>query len=1195
MKKVDKVLLGTLLPVVAVVIVVTVVLALAASCPEGKIWDFGRARCRAKCSKGQEYNSDSDTCACGGETPVFNAVTQQCEGKCDAGKTWNAATGKCDPPPLPSCTPPPSVNASTGAIQDATHFLREGGTCDTGSTAELQQLCQRSMCSLPDVCVDGDRWDGFDGEKCFKRAGCALDLCDAGYCTSATVVQKLGRIKKVANAEGKCVNVREADVAAWCSSLPGSKYVAPECVTVTPQAVLTLSVDSGSTVDSIEGTVSHPLVNGAIDLTAGQTLPYQYALNGTNVWSQVEVGKACAAGAPPGGVCSTFHIKPQGLSPGTYLLDMRGFPAWDSSLPLYTLSAPVSVSLTGGGGAAPQEVDALRVKFDTEAAQQVAANTSLVNQKLAVLHDSYPNLVLPQLEKDTSSLAFKPGVQLDQPLLVSCLSSYCKSDENVNFKLVVLAWRPVEPVACGSAKFVKYVLKKHVASADKKGVIEDVLVGPSEAQGQPPAAEIKGGIVSILDLVRLNEQVTYYLGSYMVDSPSAVTDYDTSSCKSPWFQAQVNVGAYTAEFCQQIPVTVANAVPPYMSLSSNGTCTWDTTDASRDFYCTFAWPGTTESPKDPGLHPTQLALYNQQQGCAYVQPSVPQFNPVNTWTSPTCAGSSVEEGCFAGEKQTVSVKCSQTVKLAGTSEEKSKSDLQTRLAAMVTGAPYYNYDNFDMSAILNDKHDTVDMGKVWDGNYYSCGPETAPSAWGNDAAGCGGRADTAENSVCKTLAQNANCGGLGKNYCQSWQGQSGEYTRFRRCYRDVAQANNCGEEREKRKLSPCCDESCMKQELSECCNCRGTFVLDPNAPNDNRGYCVCGPRYAGARCEEDVCGNAFPGNTPECSPDNSTSTGCCVAHLGARCQEFKTQDLCPTQSGECQWKADAQQCVRTDVCSKYKTAGTCNNLDCRWNDNEQVCEGVRFKCVCNDNYFRVAEARPMDMVKDCKFFTKGTIATMPYSPDPGNSNASRTSTCDPMKTVGIWDGSQYAPTLFRNENCMIDPYTCKCPQPCQLGDDPAITQCLQADPYVCRRNNLAKNASPRADGDGTVTNVNPLTGCVDQCNQHIPIPGQQYKYYNPEVNDFRCRSCTVGGKHSCQELQTTLKDKRKEFKYLQCFQSYLPPNMGKVPQDPSCLEYYDMDDSVYQNPTQYCPDCCFYNCKKHKDYHRCDNGGFPPY
>lgn len=1199
MQKKDKVLLASLIPVLVVIVAVAIVLGIAASCPRGKSWHFKSGQCRPVCSGGQAYDAHTDTCACPADRPVWNKNTQRCEGECDVTETWNAETGKCDPPLPATCVPPPTVDARTGEIENATHFDRKNGTCDAGTLEELTQLCRRSLCLLPGVCTDGERWDGFDGEKCYKTAECSLQPCDAPYCTSPTVLQKLGTIKKqFSGNDEKCENPRQSEVASWCNSLPDSKFVLPECATTVPQAVMSLAVNNGSTVSSIRGTVSHPLINGTVDLTSEQTLMYEYALNGTDVWLPVEVTGKCSSTLAGTSVCANFLIQPQQtLTAGTYLLDMRGFPAWDTSLPLYTLSAPVPVLLTGGD-APPQERDALKVTFDTLAAQEVATNARLINEKLSVLHASNPTAVMPELTDNAISLAFTPlptplpaNVRTDVPLLVSCLSSYCKSQEDVPNKLVVLAWKPVQPVACGSAKVVKYEVKKQVASPDGGGVIDTVLVGPTQAQGQPSAAEVNSGTLAILDLVRINQQVTYYLGSYMADSLDSITDYASSSCKSPWFQVQVNVGAYSAAFCQSIPAPFANSVPPYLSLAANGVCTWDTTDASRDFYCTFAWPGTSESPKPPGLHPTQLALFDAQYGCVYVRPSVPEFDPVNTWTSPTCGESSIES-CFSGEPQTVTVTCRDTVRVAD--KEMNQTDLQDRLQAMVNGAPYYNYNNFDMSAILKDQTTSkVGMDKVWDGNYYSCGPKQAKSTWGNSVEGCSSAADSAPGSVCKTLAANANCG-PGKNYCQPWRPTTGtQYERFRRCYRDVLKANTCQDEKEKRKASPCCDQSCLEQELSECCNCRGTFVLDPNGTVDNRGYCVCAPRYAGARCEEDVCGAAFK-DKPECSPDNSASTGCCIAHLGTRCQEFKTQESCPTQSGECKWNGKAKQCERLDVCSQYKTAATCNNLDCRWDDNTQTCEGVRFKCQCNPDYYRIAEARPMDMMKDCQFFTKGTIATTPYNPSAA-TNTTKKSTCSPM------DGE------MRNKNCMIDPYTCKCPQPCQPGEDPMVTQCIPADPYVCRRNDLPTNASPRSPDDGTATKVNPLTGCVDQCSQHIPNATESYKYYNPEVNDFRCRPCHVGGK--CEELQTTLNHVYTSNEYLDCYEHWTdgsgnrvipvykgPPNMGRVPSNPACLPFYDMRDSVSQNPIQYCPDCCFYRCSENsKSHHWCDDGKWPPY
>lgn len=1164
MQKRDKILLSTLVPIGIIIVAVAIAVGVT-HCEGDSVWSTKQGKCRKKCrgerkEHGERYDPLRNTCTCPAEAPTWSEVLQQCVGVCTGDAVWDVATQKCVTPPV-TCTPLPSVDSDTGVILNNTHFPRPAGTCGAGAREELVALCVASPCTDGTQCVPGDRWDGYDvtAAKCVKTKDCSTVACDAAYCVSDTIRQRVGRIYQVTTPTG-CKNPSEADVAEMCIKAGSTAYVSPNCLSAAPRTDMEVNVVSATT-DGITGSISHSLVNGSLDLNAQGELSYTYSLKGVaSTASGVTLTGKCHA-TNPTRVCATFTINnlPPDLQPGTYDLTVVGYPAWDPTLPLFTLPSAKSIVIDPTD-VHPSEVPGLDVQFDTQLALNWSHTPAKVNEMLNALSQANP-MLLPSLSPAVTGLptqVAQPAQPTNSPLIIGCTPNFCKSGENVNFKLIILAWKAVNPVPCAASpgnQTVKYTLTR-TTQPDSGGPTEvSTLVGPVN---QP---YIDNNVIVVVDIVPIQKRVTYALGSYLVASPSTVTTYDLASCRSPLFKSDFSTGVYDAAFCSTIP---APGVPPYLLPTEDGMCTHNTTQQSQDYYCNFVWPGLDNS-KPPGLDVSKLAFYDQTQGkCAYLQPSVTTLS--NKWKTQTCNFDDTnynftqEEACVTGVKdtdakdnqQTVTATCSAVAYLQNSTRGFTKSSFATALEKMLEQEKYYNWGNFDSSAIK----DLTQQNALWNKQYYRCGPETNLVNWGSDASACGAALDSEE---CKSLAEMGNCL---HNLCDSWRKVSDEenvgkvFTRSRTCFaNDAGGVTTCAA----KEASKCCGADCQAQKLSPCCNCNGTYEFDPVT---HQGSCKCLPRYKGQ------CKAGDPHDDP-CSfaPWQDPSAECSVPP-----KDGKPPDI----TGCCRAKTEAEmQADPTD---------------------ERA-----YMCSCDPGYFKREANRPMDKFQDCEWYETGTIqSTMYYNgPDnpayPFNTPMPLTSvlpTAARKCTPDHWDydtfaKSKFGPTIpvqdkywYPGTGCTIAPYTCKCPTPA-------------VDPLVCRRN-TPKTVNPTVDlttpAPNKITDYNPETGCISACSAHAPAPGQQFKYANPLVDDYRCTGCSVGG-----DKCTPVGNRDQSYCDLaNCSPTEACYNTCNA--NPAAKEAYISNhvmDYPYHGDSHFCPDCCFYNCQKKSghDTRSCDKYG----
>lgn len=97
-------------------------------CGSGYTYDVTVQKCRLSCSQegsenGQTYNYTTHVCECPDYAPVYDATNKMCVPKCSAQEYYSSQKKACVPVVV-SCSPAPSVNAATGAINYATHFPR---------------------------------------------------------------------------------------------------------------------------------------------------------------------------------------------------------------------------------------------------------------------------------------------------------------------------------------------------------------------------------------------------------------------------------------------------------------------------------------------------------------------------------------------------------------------------------------------------------------------------------------------------------------------------------------------------------------------------------------------------------------------------------------------------------------------------------------------------------------------------------------------------------------------------------------------------------------------------------------------------------------------------------------------------------------------------------------------------------------
>lgn len=850
-------------------------------CPSGTMWDETAKLCRRPCPAAGEprsatYNPVTQQCECNTTTyPLANAVTGKCERKCAPGVSYDPVTDTCVTPAMTTasaCSPMPQVDAATGAIRNADHFLKPPDymTCSTGTAAELSALCRASACSAPGVCIEGDRWDDYDAASgaCKKDAPCDQRTCTAAYCTSSSIREAIGELVQVKLPDGTCADPTVFTVSEACNALPNRLWQSPSfCFDITPSPTLVFTAGSQLTTTVIKGTIALPALNNADDwpLTFYYTLtPATVAVtssltaNPDVAWSSFGVGvytgpllggeRAPLAAAPApvaSGIVTyasatvftsaPFEVTitlPPNVSSDAYLLSLTGRPQWDTTRTLYTgTNATVFLLPTASG---PGVKTGMTPDVRVEDAVALAKNATWVSNVMTSLVSSKPDTF--QLDATMTSLPVSDAtLTTSKVLLAGCTPSYCKpSPTQVNQKLAILTWRKVTAAqlsasGCSSTATVSYMLQRVVTSSS--GVTSrTVLIGPSS---QPLQAVLAGvTTLSFVDVLPIRTTGQYILASYVG------TNYDSSTCKSPLITLSVDTTDYSDAFCQTIDPLVTDPLPPWMWRdAATGMCTYTPNSIpARDFYCMFDYGKSVR-----GLDAANLSLgSNVRSTCGVVSKAFPSTG-TSVFASAACNPSTYPAAtCITGATENATVKCPVKVELkdAGTGSVEGAVSLAD-FSARVTAALNWGTLHASIPSTSKTAADTLlgaaTQTALWKSTYNRCGPEVDASGWAVSSTTC-----AADDLTCKSLAAVSGCG---RNVCKPWTCTAGcddtsrallgstTYQRTRECY----------------------PGSTYDGANSACCSSKGTYSLNLDL-SSARGSCAnCATGYGGTQCQTQPC------------------------------------------------------------------------------------------------------------------------------------------------------------------------------------------------------------------------------------------------------------------------------------------------------------------------------------------------------
>lgn len=738
-------------------------------------------------------------------------------------KAAGSEVGSCMP--MVACFPTPSVNATTGIIENAGAFPNATQTeCVRGSTDQLNTLCKQKG------------WDKYDpgAGKCIRTIDCSKTACDAtGYCTP-TMFQQLGfTVPKVPYGDDTCVNPSLAEVQKMCANKSTSTetYVLPnrlidgiyQCLNFAPQ--YTLDIGDSLTAIKNRGVVGKfcvPNVSAADKQRDGNGLLAVWRIwlgsqLDPNAPEVINENNAYASGtaqleviADSTSSCSGYYYGFKALfTPGTPSFTLPAdepllfaLYAWPSNLwtcenmeqgmqnintcaPLYITRNSYKLITLTAGAVPPGESDALIPVFRPDVAVQLAQNAGWASSVVNQLATTSTAIAGGQVE----ALPIQPPGPNDAAVQAACTSDFCKQFSGTpGVKLVVLVWEYLtgRPSDLGAmCSFVASEFKSVKYKLVRDGTAGTVtLLGPTSPLSknlvQDPTT--KKYYVYYVDVVDVNRTYTYNLGAYVAQSvDDTITTYETAPCKSAYVPVTVYVSTYSEAFCQGVlpPIDSTTPMPPFMWFStSTGMCTWLPGDtAASDYWCAVKMSGAST------FDSAHLKLVDNDDFCSSLQASYPVLEAANNWTtsscnpcdpsSPTCWDSvgtgETSNACLKGMPQSRSVTCSQELPLATSGKIADYTDFATRMGSMYefykqhhVGAPVAGID------VLAD---TPGLQSVFN-QYYHCGPADNPM-WGtrtySDSSVNPCEADDASCSAAWQVAQA--CGKT--NACGVWQTNSG--------------------------------------------------------------------------------------------------------------------------------------------------------------------------------------------------------------------------------------------------------------------------------------------------------------------------------------------------------------------------------------------------------------------------------------
>jgi hypothetical protein len=663
------------------------------------------------------------------------------------------------------CGAAPVVSADTGAVTNFKNLPMPDGTCGE-NVATLSALCLATRCTSPSLCPGYATWDAYDSKThtCVKVATptCEQQLCDAPYCTSASVRAVLPPMHKLSRGTGQCVNPGEVEVAAACNALDGYQYVSPDCRQVNMVKCITLIE-----VPGVQNSTT--LVQGILTLPAApptQPWVFGYTLTGVSgtftgsLSTSVATDSTLCVKQQDDDECMSFaiHFLPGAVKPGNYTLDVLARPQWSrvftcqsTSTMQVTLRASTDPNVNAALNIVPSRDEAVSVLQSQDGAQLRQLLTAMLSDAAArsVGVKVPPDLTFNKLFN--VDLPNSAGAGLKDALYVcACDPSICPVEgapgKLMPFAIVCVAWPPVPALAdaqCKSAA-VQYEVRK---DSDRTGA---TLLTP----GLPTA---------FTDLVRVGETVKYTITTTQ------------GTCKSEPVVLTFLVPPFSDSVCQQVPAPEPG-LPPWM-WASNAGCVWNPNQrGAQDFYCAFQYNNS-----DNTLDATSLILADKNNRCRRVLPSYPTLQ--SGYEQPACnLLTRKKEVCFTGytgEPPRTAV-CSPALQLQNTGDTIDGPGAFTeRLNSLVT---FFNLHNTNREASAADIETTAKQLELYADAYYKCGPETHAKSWGVEAAQC-----TGEDVACRDAVSNGACSANAndRNVCFPWVPACGQYTDKASCLQHV--------------------------------------------------------------------------------------------------------------------------------------------------------------------------------------------------------------------------------------------------------------------------------------------------------------------------------------------------------------------------------------------------------------------------
>lgn len=684
------------------------------------------------------------------------------------------------------------VVSSTGKVTNPfTKVVKDAkGVCScVVDVPALNALCLATR--RPDT---NDTWDEYDSatQSCVKTKTprCDQQMCDAEYCTSASVVKMLPPLHKV-TLDGKCANPTLLSVQQLCAQLPNTAWKYPDCITIVTQKVIN-AYDVKGTTTHINGVLSYayvPAVAGSVLLLRYRVTAGDGKLSDTgNVVLQresLQCSFPTAGGAREQG-CFDFEVYfTRPLEPGAYTLEFTG--SGDninlSSETPTSMTLPLATATVDGGDPALNPVPS------AELADNYFSDEAFMNKW--IVHLKSLNSTASARYQSDNAFSFLPSpLPRPLPVFVRTVASskqygaalapadLCPLVEHttLNAQFVVVAW-------AAPAVAVRYNVTKSV------GGVEQVLL--SDADGA------LNSLPAFVDRISVGDVCNYTVCAYRIadgaagsgDTPGNNNNtYATSNSRSEQVSLCVTGEPFPEEVCAQIACPAEQcALPPVMWSEPTG-CVWYPNDQARsDSYCA-------------AQHPAELHLAAPQQNtCMPVGKSYPR---VMRLPLPCDEANRV-------------VACPRALPLGTTADT---IDNEENFVARVANA------NLAPSAAYS--------------SYFMCGPLQSPATWGTSTGTCDD-----DDSACKSFAAAGAAGGSWVAAASSPDGelrfeQKNSCPTFTLLYKKGAKT--CERVYDGSGTFPTKDCDCTE-------DCDSRYVCDPSSAN------LCGETFPGKGMDIETC------------------------------------------------------------------------------------------------------------------------------------------------------------------------------------------------------------------------------------------------------------------------------------------------------------------------------------------------------